>query len=159
MSGALASEPAPLWVEGRLVAGHGVASGRAADSPYPSGTIALQAPLFATHGLDLAPYQAATLNLSFAPGEWRLRDPDHHVPELRWTDRHPPETFSFWHCRLRRLSDPAAADSPALIYHPHPETKRAHHQSLSLLEVLAPPLPAVTIGSVLPWRWIHGAAG
>jgi hypothetical protein len=146
VSGALASEPAPLWVEGRLVAGHGVASGRAADSPYPSGTIALQAPLFATHGLDLAPYHAATLNLSFAPGEWRLRDPDHHVPELRWTDRHPPETFSFWHCRLRRLSDPAAADSPALIYHPHPETKRAHHQSLSLLEVLAPPLPAVTMG-------------
>ena len=34
---------------GRCVAGHGVASGRAADSPYPAGTISLQAPLFARH--------------------------------------------------------------------------------------------------------------
>ena len=115
MSVAFRSESAPLWIEGRLVAGHGVASGRAADSPYPAGSIALQAPLFTAHGLDLAPYLPATLNLSFAPGEWRLCEPDHCFPELLWTDRHPPETFSFWHCRLRRLSDPAAADSPALI--------------------------------------------
>ena len=83
--------------QGRLVAGHGVASGRAADSPYPAGTIALQTPHFLSLGIDLTPYQPATLNLDFAPGVWRLRDPDHHVPLLHWTDQHPPETFSFWH--------------------------------------------------------------
>ncbi|MFM7651566.1 MAG: hypothetical protein ACKO5M_01370 [Vulcanococcus sp.] len=139
--------PAPLqcW-QGQLVAGHGVASGRAQDSPYPAGTVALQAPHFLAHGIDLSPYQAATLNLDFAPGEWRLRDPDHHVALLRWTDRHPPETFSFWHCRLQRLAAADPIDLPALLYHPHPETKRAHHQQPSLLELLAPPLGVLEPG-------------
>ena len=144
------AQPAPLdlhWQEGRLVAGHGVASGRAPDSPYPAGTITLQTPLLQAAGVDLSPFLPATLNLDFAPGEWRLRDPDQHVPLLAWSDRHPPETFSFWRVGLRRLADPQASVLPALIYHPHPETKRAHHHSPSLLEVLAPPLlPAVAPG-------------
>ena len=129
---------------GRCVAGHGVASGRAADSPYPAGTISLQAPLFARHGIDLSPYQQATLNLDFSPGEWRLRHPDHQVEQLLWSDRQPPETFSFWRCRLQPL-DERITPVDALIYYPHPETKQAHHQPPALLEVLAPPL-----GSVLP---------
>jgi hypothetical protein len=86
---------------GRLVRGHGVASGRAVDSPYPAGTIALQTPLFAAHGIDLSPFQSATLNLDFSPGDWRLRDPDHSVERLAWSDCHPPETFSFWRCQLQ----------------------------------------------------------
>lgn len=135
-----------LWHEGVLVAGHGVASGRAADSPYPAGTIAMQAPLFLERGLDLAPFQPATLNLDFAPGEWRLRDPEHHMPLLRWTTLHPPETFSFWPVCLRRLADLSGVVCPALIYYPHPETKQAHHHNASRLEVLAPPLPAVVPG-------------
>ena len=135
----MSSSARQCW-HGRLVAGHGVASGRAADSPYPAGTIALQMPHFQALGIDLSPFQSATLNLDFAPGEWRLRDPDHHVPLLHWTDRHPPETFSFWRCRLRRLVPEASPELPALIYYPHPETKRAHHQRPSLLELLAPPL-------------------
>ena len=137
------STPARQCWQGRLVAGHGVASGRAANSPYPAGTIALQTTFFQALGINLTPFQSATLNLDFAPGEWRLRDPDHHVPLLHWTDRHPPETFSFWHCRLRRLAAEALIEVPALIYYPHPETKRAHHQRSSLLELLAPPLGAL----------------
>ena len=31
---------------GRIVSGHGVASGRSDGSPYPAGTIAMQAPVF-----------------------------------------------------------------------------------------------------------------
>lgn len=139
-------EPLRHW-PGRLVAGHGVASGRSAASPYPAGTIALQTPHFRALGIDLTPFQPATLNLDFAPGEWRLRDPDHHVPLLRWTDRHPPETFSFWHCRLQRLDVAGAPTLPALIYYPHPETKRAHHQRPSLLELLAPPLGPLELGT------------
>ncbi|MEN9542293.1 MAG: hypothetical protein RLZZ459_2384 [Cyanobacteriota bacterium] len=143
------------WWQARLVAGHGVASGRAADSPYPAGTISLQTPHFLRLGLDLSPYQPATLNLEFGPGAWLLRQPDHCMPQLCWTDRHPPETFSFWRCRLRRLEpDPPVApgdcppsEYPVLLYHPHPETKRAHHHSPSRLEVLAPPLGQVPLGS------------
>ena len=140
---------------GCCVAGHGVASGRAADSPYPAGTISLQAPLFARHGVDLSPYQPATLNLDFSPGEWRLRQPDHLVEQLLWSDRHPPETFSFWRCRLQPL-DARITAVEALIYYPHPETKQAHHQPPALLEVLAPPL-----GSVVPGEqfqlWVEGS--
>ncbi len=126
--------PALRWHRCRRVAGHGVASGRAAHSPYPAGTIALQAPLFAAHGIDLSPFFAGTLNL-LAAGEWRLRTPDARVEQLRWTDRHPPETFSFWKARLRTEG---GQELPALVYHPHPETKRSHHQPPGQLELLAP---------------------
>lgn len=131
------------WCEGQLVAGHGVASGRSLESPYPAGTISLQAPFFEQLGLDLDGFQLGTLNLDFSPGEWRLRDPDHCFFQLRWTDRHPPETFSFWRCRLRRCSQTSGQAVDALVYYPHPDTKQAHHQSPSLLEVLAPPLGPV----------------
>ena len=52
---------------GVVVAGHGVASGRAADSPFAAGTIELQAPHFAALGLDLSPFVMATVNLDLAP--------------------------------------------------------------------------------------------
>ena len=130
------------------MAGHGVASGHAVDSPYPAGTIALQRPCFAALGLDLSGFAAATLNLDFGPGEWRLQQPDHRFEQLRWTELHPPETFSFWRCRLRRLepAEEALPWHPVLIYYPHPDTKQVHHQPASVLEVLAPPLGTVTPG-------------
>ena len=103
------AEAALHWLRCRLVAGHGVASGRAATSPYPAGTIHLQAPFFAARGIDLSPFFAGTLNLEAARGHWRLRNPDARVEALEWTDRHPPETFSFWHCRLRVPAEAAAA--------------------------------------------------
>jgi hypothetical protein len=133
-----------------LVAGHGIASGQAAASPYPAGSIALQTPFFLAAGVDLAPYFAGTLNLRARQGEWRLLEPDHLVEQLRWTDRHPPETFSFWRCRLRRPTpSPTWEDWPALIYHPHPETKARHFQPPDLLEVLAPWIPGLAPGSEL----------
>mgnify|MGYP004244953261 CR=1 FL=1 len=84
------------WIPAVLVRGHGVASGRSTTSPYPGGTIALQLPFFADLGLDLLHCWPGTLNLSVAPLELRLRDPDHRFPLVHWTDHHPPETFSFW---------------------------------------------------------------
>ena len=124
------------WHPCRLVAGHGVASGQAAGSPYPAGTIALQTPLFAQAGLDLRHCFAGTLNLAFAGAAWRLQQPAWQVEHLRWTDRHPPESFSFWPCLLRwRGADAAVA---GWIYWPHPETKQRHFQPPDRLEVLAP---------------------
>lgn len=129
---------APFWCwhRAQLQRGYGVASGQAPDSPYPAGTIALQAPLFAAHGIDLSPYFAGTLNLGFSDTRWQLQDPDARVERLRWTELHPPETFSFWRAALRwaDLEQPI----PVLIYWPHPETKRNHHHSADRLEVLAP---------------------
>ena len=59
------------WHPAVLLEGHGVASGQALNagqlktSPYPKGTIAMQAPLFAALGLDLSPFWPGTLNLFF----------------------------------------------------------------------------------------------
>lgn len=136
------------WLACRLVAGHGIASGQAAASPYPAGSISLQAPLFRAAGLDLSPYFPGTLNLVASGGEWRLQQPDVRLEQLRWTDRHPPETFSFWHCRLRQPANPGAS-WPGLIYHPHPETKVRHFQPPDQLEVLAPWIAGLHTGAPL----------
>jgi hypothetical protein len=124
------------WHRGVVVRGHGVASGQAPDSPYPQGTIALQRPCFAKLGLDLGDCYPGTINLSFPGGVWQLSEPAFQVTSLRWTDRHPPENFSFWPCRLRL--ETAAAEQAAWIYWPHPDTKARHFQDPDRLEILAP---------------------
>lgn len=136
------------WLPCRLVRGHGIASGQAASSPYPAGSIAMQTPFFRAAGLDLSPFHAGTLNLVAAAGEWRLQDPDTRLEQLRWTHRHPPETFSFWRCRLRLPARPGP-DWPGLIYHPHPETKARHFQPADQLEVLAPWIDGLSSGTVV----------
>ena len=139
------SAAALRWHRGLLVAGHGVASGRAADSPYPAGTIALQRPHFAALGLDLADCHPGTLNLSFPGGLWRLSQPAFQVEQLAWTHLHPPETFSFWPCRLRL----EGAETAGWIYWPHPETKERHFQEPDRLEILAPFLQGLAPGIAL----------
>ncbi len=131
------------WLSGTVVSGHGVASGRSEDSPYPAGTIAMQTPHFRARGLDLSDCWPGTINLSFAPLEVRLRDADHQIPELLWTEHHPPETFSFWRIQLRSTGSRAVE---GWIYRPHPETKQRHWQPESMLELLAPPLAGVASG-------------
>ena len=130
------STPPLRWHATRVVPGYGVASGQALDSPYPTGTIALQAPLFAAGGLDLSGYYPGTINLSFDDTRWQLSHPDACFERLQWTDRHPPETFSFWRVALRWQG--RAVPLAGLVYWPHPETKRNHHQPPDRLEVLAP---------------------
>ena len=132
------------WLSGRVVAGHGVASGRSSSSPYPAGTIALQRPLFAARGLDLSDCFAGTLNVSFAPQELVLTSPEVTFERLDWSDRHPPETFSFWKIELHQNGAPPC---PAWIYRPHPETKQRHWQPPSMVEVLAPFQPDLKEGS------------
>ena len=73
-------------IRGTVIAGHGVASGRESDSPYPAGTIALQRPFFQDLGLDLTDCFEGTLNVSVAPMELVLRDPDHTFECVDWSD-------------------------------------------------------------------------
>ena len=145
------------WLECRLARGHGVASDLGPANPYPAGTIELQSPYFAALGLDLSACFKGTLNLSVAPLEWRLQDPDLCFEHLAWTPLHPPETFSFWQIQLRRLGsgpDCLAPDHsstelvPAWIYLPDPSTKVRHFQPPMVLEVLAPPLGPVAVGEI-----------
>lgn len=155
----------PAAATGVVVAGHGVASGRSTSSPFPAGTIAMQAPLLAEHGVDLHGYHLATINLDVAPHRLVLDEPRWTVRDLEWTDVHPAETFSFVECTVGRETLSAGQNPPAgeaqdgggpegqqhtgLIYHPHPETKPAHHQPGTVIELLLPLLPALATGERL----------
>ena len=123
------------WIQlsAQLVHGYGVASGQATDSPYPQGSIALQLPYFLALGLDLRGFYLGTLNLSITPYHLQFISPKWTFSDVEWFPG-CRETFSFSPCQI--VMGQATVD--ALIYHPHPETKPAHVQSPSIVEVLAP---------------------
>jgi hypothetical protein len=139
------SSAAWLAVPGRVVRGHRVASGLAPDSPYPRGTIEMQLPFFRALGLDLTPYFPATLNVSIAPLTFQMLAPEHTFRYVAWTDRHPPEHFSFSCCRVHFNEQCYAG----WVYYPHPETKQRHFQNPSLLEILAPHISDLSYGDRL----------
>ena len=132
-----------LVVRGVIRRGHGVASGSAAISPYPGGTLALQIPLFKQQGVDLSGFFCGTLNVDISPLRFQLTNPEVTLRKVAWTDRIPPEDFSFCPCLLEALR----ATHRALVYYPHPETKVEHFQNESVIEVLAPFIPHLGIGS------------
>ena len=143
------SDTGPEWtsVRGTVVPGYGVASGRSGTSPYPAGTIALQRPFFAALGLELGDLHPATVNVDIAPATYALRRPRHTFSDVRWTDLHGPETFSFLDCVLHRGHE--AAGRRGWVYHPHPETKPMHAQPSTIPEVLMPYLPDLVSGEVV----------
>lgn len=132
-----------IFTSAVVVKGHRVASGLATDSPYPAGTIAMQMPVFQALGLDLSEMLPATLNLSLQPHRFTLVQPAVTFRQVAWTDRHPPEDFSFTPCALR------AAEELYLgwVYYPHPATKARHFQDSTVIEVLAPLIPGLGYGS------------
>ena len=138
---------------GSVVPGHGVASGRAAHSPYPQGSNAMHMPFFAALGLDLGNCWPGTLNVSIAPHAWELLRADHCFERLEWTHLHPPEAFSFAQVQLTWRGQRTAA----WLYRPHPETKAAHHQAPSVMEIIAPRLEGLEYGDVVGLEFEHGA--
>jgi hypothetical protein len=144
-SGAFFDQAIPLAsVSGTVVSGHQVASGRAANSPYPAGTIALQMPHFAVLGVDISPFYAGTLNVSIAPLRFELL-PKVTLNQVKWSPNHAAESFSFVPVQLTWQQETFSG----LIYYPHPETKIDHFQSPSVLELLLPPIEAIAYGSVI----------
>ncbi|MBD2256234.1 hypothetical protein [Pseudanabaena sp. FACHB-2040] len=143
------SQPAELssWrvVPGIVVPGHQVASGRATHSPYPRGTIEMQMPHFQARGLDLGPVFLGTLNVSIAPLVPKLVQPEITLAQVKWSPHHPAETFSFCRCQVEF----GQQLYPGWIYYPHPETKPAHFQAPSTLEVLAPAIAGLAYGAPL----------
>ncbi|MBW4481349.1 MAG: hypothetical protein KME14_02280 [Tildeniella torsiva UHER 1998/13D] len=129
-------------VSGLVEHGHQVASGSAADSPYPNGTIEMQTPFFEALGLDLTEHFKGTLNISISPSTFQLTNPELTFRQVEWTDRHPPEDFSFSCCRVLFQ----ASTYNCWIYYPHPETKKRNFQNPSILEIIAPPIPNIKYG-------------
>jgi hypothetical protein len=133
------------WIRltGRLVQGHQVASRPSKDYPYSA--LEKQKPYFKNLGLDLYKYFNGTLNISIAPLEFEMSKPEFTFKLVEWTDLHPPETFSFSRCKVR-FEGP---EYTGWIYYPHPETKKTHFQSPSLIEVITYQIPNIQYGDLV----------
>lgn len=130
------------WLPGVVVAGHGVASGRAKRDQFPGGAIRLQTPVFARLGLDLTAYHPGTINVDVSPARASVVAPRHRFELVEWLPGYPPETFSFVDIEIR-VGD---RDYAALLFYPHPETKPEHFQEPGVLEVLAAYIEGVAVG-------------
>ncbi|MEB2334857.1 MAG: hypothetical protein OZ914_11180 [Anaerolineaceae bacterium] len=130
------------WIRarGRILEGYRVASGPSADYPY--GALSRQRPLFASRGLDLSAYFNGTLNIDISPRAFKLIRPEFTFYNVEWTDLHPPEHFSFSHCKVIFKDN----EYDGWVYYPHPETKLRHFQNPSLLEVIAMEIKGIRYG-------------
>ena len=130
-------------VRGVLVEGYHVASGPSRDYPY--GALDRQRPIFKERGLDLSGLFNGTLNIDIRPYEFKMLKPEFTFRNVEWTDLHPPEHFSFSHCRVM-YRDTAYE---GWVYYPHPETKKRNFQNPSLVEVITTPIPDIRYGDEL----------
>jgi len=71
--------------------------------------------------------------------------PQFTFPHVEWTDLHPPEHFSFSHCKVIYNG----VEYDGWVYYPHPETKLRNFQNPSLLEVIAKEIPDIQYGDAL----------
>lgn len=126
-----------ICVHGSIARGYRVASGPSADYPY--GALDRQRPIFASRGLDLSSYFNGTLNVDIRPHTFQMLKPGYTFHNVEWTDRHPPEHFSFTSCRVIYKG----IEYDGWVYYPHPETKIRNFQNPSLLEVIAMPIPGL----------------
>lgn len=129
-----------IVVRGVIVAGYRVASGPSKDYPY--GTLEKQIPLFKERGLNLERFYRGTLNVSIAPSAFEMVKPEFTFRQVAWTDLHPPEDFSFSRCAVRFKGGSYAG----YVYYPHPETKKRHFESASIIEIISVYIPELKYG-------------
>jgi len=122
------------------VEGYRVASGPSKDYPY--GTLEKQIPLFRQRGLNLERFHLGTLNVSIAPSSFEMVHPEYTFRQVAWTDLHPPEDFSFSRCVVTFKG----TNNAGYVYYPHPETKKRHFESASLLEIISDNIPEIQYG-------------
>lgn len=132
-----------ITVSGRMIPGYRVASGPSKDYPY--GTLEKQIPIFRQLGLNLEHYYRGTLNVSIAPLIFEMVNPATTFRQVAWTDLHPPEDFSFSPCKIRFKG----GEYPGHVYYPHPETKKHHFESNSLIEIISVFIPGIQYGETL----------
>jgi hypothetical protein len=135
------------WIEGRIVSGYGVASGRAGDARFPQGTIRMQLPHFLERGIDLSPYFPGTLNVDVTPA----------VPTPKG------DVFDgliHWHAGFNErflLSsveiEVKGSRHAGLWYYPHPDTKTDHFQQASVMELLLPWIDGSLAGETVRIRF------
>lgn len=129
-------------IEGIVITGYGVASGKGKDTRYPDGTLILQMPFFKAKGLDLSLYFRGTINIDIAPYHYVIKTPIHYIKEVDWSPHIPPENFYFFQVQLKVKDEVYQG----LIYMPDPKTKVDHPQLKTMLEVLMPPIQGIQQG-------------
>jgi hypothetical protein len=144
---AMQSLPSTYWIPGVVVAGHGVASGAGQDRRYPAGTIQLQQPFFLERGIDLSGYYPGTLNVDLAPVVPVPQQPLFDGV-IRW----------FEDIEERFLLSPVEIEAngtrqAGLWYYPHPETKPAHFQRSTVVELLLPWIAGIKEGELVAVRF------
>ena len=132
-------------VMAEVVRGYGVASGKNFDARFPKGTIAMQLPFFEDRGLDLSSFHLGTLNIDITPYCYKFIHSSCCFEKIKWSNDLPPETFSFYPCKISLPNQNSGVSS--LVYYPHPSTKPGFHQKEGVLEILAPYLKSVSYGS------------
>ncbi|MBF2068017.1 MAG: hypothetical protein IGS39_26915 [Calothrix sp. C42_A2020_038] len=134
----------PKWatVEGVIIPGYQVASGKSKNSPYPRGTLEMQQPFFKEFGLDISKFYLGTLNISISPKKFEIVNPEYTFRNVKWSPEHDTEDFSFARCQIR-FDD---HKYEALIYYPHPETKINHFQDASVVEIITHPISNIKYG-------------
>jgi hypothetical protein len=132
-----------VTVSGTVVPGYQVASRPSKDYPY--GTLEKQFPLFKERGLDLENCYLGTLNISITPYVFEMVAPAITFRQVAWTDLHPPEDFSFSACSVWFKGRKFAGH----VYYPHPETKKRHFESASILEIISVYIPDIQYGDRL----------
>ncbi len=110
--------------------------------------------------MDLEGTFNGTLNIDIRPATFELVRPEYTFLDVRWTDLHPPEHFSFCRCKVIHQGK----EYEGWIYYPHPETKIRNFQNPSLIEVIAPLIPEIKMGEAIevvvdPERVRLGGAG
>ncbi len=126
-------------IQGKIIPGHGVASGKGKDSRYPKGTLRLQAPYFKERGLELEDYYLGTLNVDIAPHSFRIGIAKYFFEGIAWSDHIPPENFYFFEAALIHNNN----RYDGLIYMPDPKTKVDHEQLATVLELILPPIEGI----------------
>lgn len=105
----------------------------------------MQRPFFKELGLDLTGYFQGTLNLLIHPYAFSMKKPQYTFRHVQWTDKHPPEDFSFSFCHVEFESSKYAG----WVYYPHPETKERHFQDSGIIEIITSFIPNVTYGAMM----------
>ncbi len=131
-------------VAARVVAGHGVASGRNGNPHFPGGTLRMQADPFRKRGIDLSAFHIGTVNVSIAPYAYQVLNARHTLRQVKWHPIDPAEDFSFFDIRV---SAPDGVTVSGLVYYPHPDTKPTHFQHPDVLELLLPFVESLHYGA------------
>ncbi|NET38471.1 MAG: hypothetical protein F6K19_41845 [Cyanothece sp. SIO1E1] len=132
----------PISVTGKIVEGHGVASGRSTSSPYPGGSLIRQLPHFEKLNVPLGNFFLGTINVDIAPRAMALIAWDYAARQITWTELIPSEDFFFSHCRIRY----EGSTKDAMIYYPSPETKVENFHNPNIVEILAAKIESLRIG-------------